>query len=649
MSTQSAPALASWVAALAVLALAPVVNGQVNPAGEWRYWGADGGTSHYSRLDQITQENVNRLRIAWRWKTENFGPRPDFNYRATPLVVGGILFTTAGSRRDVVAIDGTTGETLWMFRHDEGDRGQRAPNRGASGRGLAYWTDGRAERLFYVSLGYRLIALNPKTGLPIPEFGQNGVVDLFEGLDQLRRPGEGDMGLTSPPAVVRDVVVVGAALRALASSPEFVAGFPRGFDARTGKLLWTFHTIPRPGEFGNDTWENDSWSYTGNTGVWGPISVDEQLGYVYLGVEAPTNDYYGGHRLGDNLFANSIVCLNARTGRRVWHYQLIHHDIWDYDIPAAANLVDVVVDGKKVRALAQVTKQAFVYVFDRVTGQPIWPIEERPVPPSDVPGERAALTQPFPTKPAPYDRQGISVDDLIDLTPVLKERALEIVNDFRLGPLFTPPSVVGANGKKATLMLPSVNGGSNWQGAAADPETGILYVPSASNVWALSVTQDQKRSKMHYVGGSGFLSEIRPQGLPLIKPPWGRITAIDLNSGERLWMISNGPAPEYVRNHVALKGVDLSDTGSGDTSGLLVTKTLLFAGQGCGLHGVPPGSGGPWFRAIDKQTGNVVHQMKLPANQCGLPMTYLAGGKQYIVVAVGAQGVPAELIALSLP
>ena len=628
----------------------PVAGQSGATNGEWRSWGADGGTTHYSSLDQINKDNVKDLQIAWRWKTENFGPRIDFNYRATPLMIGGVLYTTAGSRRDVVAIDATTGETLWMFRYDEGSRGQRAPNRGPSGRGVAYWTDGRGdERIFYVSLGYRLLALNAQTGRPIPGFGRDGVIDLFEGLEQEKPVQEGDLALTSPPAVVGDVVVVGAALRASAPSQEFIAGFPRGFDVRTGRRLWTFHTIPRPGEIGNETWEDDSWAYTGNTGVWAPISGDEELGYVYLGVESPTNDWYGGHRPGDNLFGNSLVCLDAKTGRRIWHFQLTHHDIWDYDIPAAATLIDITVGGRNIKALVQVTKQAFAYVFDRVTGQPVWPIEEKPVPSSDVPGERASPTQPFPTKPAPYDRQGITVHDLIDLTPELKAQALEIVKEYRLGPLYTPPPIAGANGKRATLSLPSPNGGTNWQGAAADPETGILYVPSASNVWALSVTHDPQRSTMEYIsGGRGSSSAIRPQGLPLVKPPWGRITAIDLSSGDHLWMISNGPAPEYIQNHSVLKGIDLSDAGSSDTSGLLVTKTLLFAGQGCGLHGVPPGSGGPWFRAIDKQTGGVISQMKLPANQCGLPMTYMVGGTQYIVVAVGAAGVPAELVALSL-
>ena len=459
-----------------LFATAPILAQSGARDGEWRHWGADGGTTHYSPLDWINRHNVADLQIAWRWRSHNFGPRPDFEYRATPLMVGGVLYTTAGSRRDVVAIDAATGETLWMFRYDEGSRGQRAPNRGLSGRGVACWADDQGnERLFYVSRGYRLVALNPKTGRPAPDFGQDGVVDLWEALDQDKTPQEGDFSLTSPPTVVGDVVVVGAAMRQSA-----IADFPRGFDVRSGRRLWTFHTIPQEDEFGNDSWEAGSWRHTGNTGVWAPISVDEELGYVYLGVETPTNDWYGGGRLGDNLFANSLVCVDAKTGERVWHFQLTHHDIWDYDIPAAANLVDIIVNGETVKAVAQVTKQSFAYVLDRVTAQ----------------------------------------------------------------------------------------------------------------------------------------------GLPLVKPPWSRITAIDLNTGEHVWMIPNGAAPAYISDHPALRGVDLSNAGTGDNSGLLVTKSLLFAGQGAAVQGVHPGAGGRMFRAIDKKTGEVIAELELPANQSDVPMTY---------------------------
>ena len=378
--------------------------------GEWRYYGGDAGTTKYSPLDQIDRENVADLQIAWRWRTDNFGPRVDFNYQATPLMVGGVLYTTAGWRRNVAAIDGATGETLWMYRYDEGERGDRAPVRASSGRGVAYWTDGQGdERIIHVTKGYHLVALSATTGQPVPAFGEDGVVDLYQGLfDGLDRPvvEDGQIGLNSPAMVVGDVIVVGAALRATAPAPEFPAGFVRGFDARTGAQLWTFHTIPQAGELGNDTWENGSWRYSGNTGVWAPMSADIELGYVYLPVETPTNDLYGGHRPGDNLFAESLVCLDARTGERVWHFQFVHHGIWDYDIPTAPTLVDLTVGGRTVKAVAQVTKQAFTYVFDRVTGEPLWPIEERPVAPSTVPGEQASPTQPFPTRPLPFDSAG---------------------------------------------------------------------------------------------------------------------------------------------------------------------------------------------------------------------------------------------------
>ena len=431
---------------LVVMTLGAAVNASAQAgahAGEWRYYGGDSGSTKYSALDQITRENVGDLQIAWRWRTDNFGPRVDFNYQATPLMVGGVLYTTAGWRRNAVAIDGVTGETLWMYRYDEGDRGRTAPVRASSGRGLAYWADGQGdERIIHVTKGYHLVALSAATGQPVSTFGDEGVVDLYDGLfDGLDRPPveDGQIGLNSPALVVGDVIVVGAALRATAPSPEFPAGFVRGFDVRTGQQLWIFHTIPQPGEFGHDTWEDDAWRTSGNTGVWAPMSADQELGYVYLPVETPTNDLYGGHRPGDNLFAESLVCLDATTGERIWHYQFIHHGIWDYDIPTAPALVDITVNGRMIKAVAQVTKQAFTYVFDRVTGEPVWPIEERPVAQSDVPGERTSATQPFPTRPAPFDRQGVSGDDLLDFTPELNAEARRIASEYQLGPIFTPP------------------------------------------------------------------------------------------------------------------------------------------------------------------------------------------------------------------
>ncbi len=632
------------------------------PAGEWRYYGGDSGSTKYSALDQITRENVGDLQIAWRWRTDNFGPRVDFNYQATPLMVGGVLYTTAGWRRNAVAIDGVTGETLWMYRYDEGDRGRTAPVRASSGRGLAYWADGQGdERIIHVTKGYHLVALSAATGQPVSTFGDEGVVDLYDGLfDGLDRPPveDGQIGLNSPALVVGDVIVVGAALRATAPSPEFPAGFVRGFDVRTGQQLWIFHTIPQPGEFGHDTWEDDAWRTSGNTGVWAPMSADQELGYVYLPVETPTNDLYGGHRPGDNLFAESLVCLDATTGERIWHYQFIHHGIWDYDIPTAPALVDITVNGRMIKAVAQVTKQAFTYVFDRVTGEPVWPIEERPVAQSDVPGERTSATQPFPTRPAPFDRQGVSGDDLLDFTPELNAEARRIASEYQLGPIFTPPILAGANGLRGLLMLPQMTGGANWQGGAVDAETGVLYVASVTNPTVAGLTSDPDRSTMDYVGGARRrrgaaapqgCGEIGPLGLPLIKPPWGRITAIDLNTGDHLWMIANGDTPDCVKNHPALSGLDIPRTGKPERSGILVTKTLVFAGEGGGLFATPTWAGGPMFHAYDKLTGETLWEYELPKRQSGVPMTYMADGKQYIAMAISARGEPAELVALTLP
>jgi len=655
-----------------VLATSPIVAQHGATNGEWRYYGGDSGTTKYSPLDQINASNVRNLEIKWQWRSENFGKLPDHNWEVTPLMIGGVLYFTAGTRRDTVAVDAASGETLWMYRLDEGARGNLVAR--TNNRGLAYWTDGKTDsRILVISPGYQLVELDAKTGRPIPGFGTNGIIDLTQGLDRAEvKPGV--IGASSPAIVVRDTVVVGAALLAGTAPPSQtnVPGYVRGFDVRTGKKLWTFHTIAQPGEKGNETWENGSWKYTGNTGAWAPLSADDELGYVYLPVEMPTGDFYGGTRTGDNLFSDSLVCLEARTGKMIWYYQLVHHDIWDWDITTAPLLIDITVDGKPIKAVAQNTKQAYTYVFDRVTGKSVWPIVERPVPQSDVPGEKTAATQPFPTKPPAFDLQGSTLDNLIDFTPALKEEAIKIASEYKLGPLYSPPIVAGTNGKKALFLLPTHLGGANWPGGAADPETGMMYVASITSAEFLSLSKASPEvSDMGYIGGTGggpargrpiavgddpapVISgrggrDNGPQGLPLVKPPWGRITAVNLNKGEIAWTVANGGPPDFVKNHPALKGIDLNNTGHPSRALLMVTKTLLFGSDGNNLWSGPPGQGGNMFRAYDKKTGKVIHEMELPAMTTGVPMTYMARGKQYIVVAVGAQGVPASLVALGLP
>src|SRR5262245_22150667 len=613
---------------------------------EWRHYGGDAGGTKYSPLDQINASNVKDLQIVWRWRTASLGQPTENNWEVTPLMIGDTLYFTAGPGRAAVALDAASGDLKWSYYLDEGERGRRAPR--TNNRGLAYWSDGRgSERIILITPGYQMVAIDTKSGKPIPQFGTNGIVDLWEGLGRQVQPNE--IGSSSPAMIVGDVAVVGNALLS-GTAPRTMNNVPayiRGYDVRTGKLLWTFHTIPKPGELGYDTWEDNSAEYTGNTGAWAPLSADLELGYVYVPVETPTGDYYGGHRPGDNLFGNSIVCLDAKTGKRIWHYQLIHHDIWDWDTASAPVLLDVTVGGKPRKIVAQVIKQGFTYVFDRVNGWPIWPIEERPVPQSDVPGEKTAATQPFPTKPAPFDRQGVTEADLIDFTPELKAEALHIASQFKMGPIYTPPIVENTGGKLATLTVPHNQGAANWESAAADPETGILYVPSVTNWWGSALTPGGDRSDMRYIGRNVRVEP--PLNLPLIKPPWGRITAIDLNTGDHVWMVPNGQAPDYVKNSPVLAGIDLSGAGNPERAPLLVTKTLLFAGDGPGLFSSGPQGGGKKFRALDKKTGKTIHEMELPANETGLPMTFMIEGRQYIVVAIGARNFPAELIALALP
>ena len=479
------------VAFVALMWMSAGVSGQVGPkAGDWPTYGGDLASRRYRPFDQINRANFNELEVAWRFKTDALGPRPEFNFQATPLMVNGVLYTPAGSRRAVVALDAATGEMLWMHREDEGKRGEGAPRR-LSGRGVAYWTDGKEERIVYVTPGYQMIALDAKTGRRVPGFGKGGAVDLKLDIDQKIDLETGEIGLHAAPIIAKDVIIVGAAHLpgGVPKSRNHEKGYIRGYDARTGKRLWIFHTLPQHGEFGNETWEQGSWEYTGNVGVWAQMTVDEELGMVYLPVELPTGDYYGGHRPGAGLFGESLVALDLKTGRLKWYYQLVHHGIWDFDIPCAPILADITVNGKTIKAIAQPTKQNWLYVFDRVTGQPVWPIEERPVPKGDVPGEWYSPTQPFVTKPPAYDLQGVSIDDLIDFTPELRAEAIKLVSRYKIGPLFTPPPVSKWEGPLGLLMVPSSTGGTNWPGGALDPETNILYVYSFRNPSVIGLEQ----------------------------------------------------------------------------------------------------------------------------------------------------------------
>ena len=656
----------AWLKLLLVVALTYTtvsVHGQTGAKnGEWRTYGADLASTRYAPLDQINGQNFSKLQVAWRFKTDVFGVRPDFNLQTTPLMINGVLYATVGWRRDAVAIDAATGELLWMYRLDEGKRSQAAP-RLLSGRGVAYWTDGRGdERIFMVTVGYQLVALDAKTGVPVRSFGQDGILDLKQNNDQVLDPVTGEIGLNTGPLVAKDVVIVGAAHRGGAAprSKTNAKGYIRGFDVKTGKRLWIFHTIPLPGEYGNETWQNDSWAYSGNTGMWGPFSVDEELETVYLPIELSTGDYFGGHRPGDNLFAESLVAVDLHTGKRKWHFQLVHHGIWDYDLPCAPILADITVDGKRIKAVAQASKQGFLYVFNRETGQPVWPIVERPVEQTTVPLEKTSPTQPFPTKPPPFELQGVQEKDLIDFTPEVLAEAKKVAAKIKLGPIFTPPIVRGTGGKIGTAYIAN---GANWPGGSYDPDTGIFYVYSNTLTRLLILANDPKRSDMEYIntggggdtggGGSSPGCDLMPcaitvQGLPFVKPPWGRITAIDLNKGEMVWQIPHGETLDAVKNHPMLKGVNIPRTGRIGPIGVLTTKTLVISGER-GFTTLPSGERGGRLYGYDKATGKEMANVWMPAPQTGNPMTYMLNGKQYLVLAIGGPGFPAELIAYTAP
>jgi quinoprotein glucose dehydrogenase len=642
-------------------AAAPARAASNIPDTEWLTFGKDLASSCYAPLDQINAANFNKLEVAWRYRTDNLGPQPEVLNQCTPLVVKGRMYLTAGIQRDVLAVNAATGELQWFYRHDEGPR--RGPRTG-SGHGVCYWTDGTAERILFVTPGYQLVSLDAKTGLKDPAFGKNGVIDLREDDDQQINLTTGDIGLHSTPIIAKNVIVVGAA-HADGRVPRLrnnVKGYTRGFDVRTGKRLWIFHTIPRRGEFGYETWTTEGQAeLTGNTGVWGQMSADEELGLVYLGVEMPTGDYVGIYRAGPGLFAESIVALDIQTGARKWHYQMVHHGLWDRDVPCAAVLCDIPVNGRTVKAIAQPTKQAFLYVLNRETGEPIWPIVETPVEKGDVPGEWYSPTQPIPSKPPAYDYQGVSPDVLVDFTPEIKARALEIASHYKTGPLFTPPVLVDEKGLWGTLVLPGLQGGTNWPGASYDPDTHIIYIFSKTQMGVIGVIPNPNtESDFQMVGsslprangnsltGAVAFGTNTVAGLPLVKPPYGRITAIDLIKGEIVWQVAHGETPDAIRNHPLLKGVKIPRTGQTGNLGALTTKTIVISGDG-GPFSDETGRRGARLRAYDKATGEEKGAVYLPGPQTGSSVTYMLGGRQYIVLSVNDVAGGSEFIAFRLP
>jgi len=689
-----------------------------NVPGEWRFWGGDAWSTRYSPLEQINANNFDSLEVKWQWAAGTFGA--DEYYRTTPLYANGRLFTVASTRRVATAINPENGETLWMWRMDEGIRWQKAPRQFA-GRGLAYWQDGNTERVVVITPGYHLASLDAKTGLPDPAFGKNGIVDLQEGLGfpmvplavddsgpliisdaapaRAARPGEtwdpvkkigadgtvgidpkhGQIANSSPAIVVGDVIIVGSS-HIHGYYPIRVSNLPgyiRAFDKRTGKPLWTFNLVPQPGEFGAETWKNGSKIGTpgvGKNDAWATLSADPELGIVYIPVGMPLMDEYGGHRPGDNLFGNSLVALDAKTGQRKWHFQMVHHDIWDYDTPMAPNLMDVMIDGRMRKIISQPTKQGWLYTFDRVTGEPIWPMPETPVLQSDVPGEQTSPTQPIPSKPAPYVQQGLMESDLIDYTPAIRDSALKLAKRCRMGPYFIPPSTRegGPLGFTCSWYAPGAAGGVNIDGGASiDPETGMLYVASQSSL-STTVLQKDPCSEFNYssprdncgligaldpppgyqppserpggFAGRGGVSQIG--GVSILKPrELGGVTAYDMRTGDKRWWIPNGGFIQTTSRDPIFAGVTLPPRSSTGQAQVITTKSLVIYGTGRsgGVPGQPP-----QLFAVDKATGKQVGAIEIPAKTTAVPMTFLHKGKQYIVFATGA-GTNTSLVALTLP
>jgi quinoprotein glucose dehydrogenase len=653
---------------------------------EWTTYAGNWDGSRYKPLDQINASNFNNLEVVWRFKTDHIGNRPEFKLEGTPLEVGGVIYTTAGSRRGAIALDAVTGELLWVHGEHEGARGAAAP-RQLSGRGLSYWSDGNEARILYVTPGYFLIALDAKTGQRVSTFGNNGAVDLKADDDQKIEPNltTGEIGWQSAPTVVGDAILIGSAFREgfTPTSYRNNKGSARAFDVRTGKRLWEFRTIPQKGEPGYETWLNGSAEYSGNTGVWTEITADAQAGLAYLPVESPTSDFYGGHRPGNGLYGNALVAVDLKTGKVKWYFQLIHHEIWDYDIAAAPLLIDITVDGKPIKAVAEPTKQGYLYVFDRLTGKPVWPMPERRAPKGNVPGEWYAPTQPIPSRPSAYTRTGVSADDLIDFTPAMHSKALELVKNYQLGPIYTPPVLSERPGPLGTLMLGPADGGTNWPGGSFNPETHTVFVfgcnsclipiglvPPPPGLSDIRYVVGKAGKKVTMINASGTNqgadaplvkskapppkeddddAELAVDGLPIIKPPYSTISAIDLNTGEIKWQVAHGETPDFVRNNPALKGMNIPRTGQTSYNiGTLVTKTLVIAGDSA-VTTTPDHPRGAMLRAYDQKDGKEVGAVWMPAPQSGSPMTFMRNGKQYLIVAVSGGSYSGEYICFALP
>ena len=628
---------------LAALATVAALGGVAGAAREdWPFYAGDQGATHYSALADINRATVKELAIAWRWrpgekKLDQFGTQPG-TFQATPIMIDGVLYLSTPYNR-VVALDAGTGLERWSYDPKPYEDGQPPNGTGFVHRGVAAWrhstaADGRGALRIFINSRYRLISLDATTGRPVEAFGSAGVVDLTRGLS--RGVNAKHYTNTSPPVVYKDLVILGNGVGDRLVYTSDPPGDVRAFDARTGKIVWTFRPIPPPGEVGHETWGGESWKTTGHTNVWAPMSLDEKRGLLFLPVSTPTNDFYGARRPGANLFAESLVCLDAATGRRKWHFQVTHHGLWDYDLPAAPILTTITVAGKRIDAVVQLTKQGWAFVFDRETGAPVWPIEERPVPASDMPGEQAWPTQPVPAKPPAFAEQGVTLDDAFDLTPELRDAARAEMGKYRLGSIYTPPSLQG------TFMRPGLIGGANWGGGAFDPVSGWLYVKTTNQPAIARLAKPDRSAsnpRASEVDADYVFSAVGPQfmdGLPLIKPPYGHLTALDLNRGEIAWRVPIGDMP-FVRQHPALKGVALPERlGAPGAPGSIVTAGgLVFVGGGDAA-----------LNAVDALTGDLVWRAPLGERTTATPMTYRSGGRQYVVIATGS-GETAELVAFA--